>query len=679
MKYGNQERSCTVLILLAVFCIFGSALDAQVPSWSWTQVISGSNFGGYDECPVGWDIATDGQKNSFVVGSFTGTITLGSQTLTSVGSADIFIGKLNSSGQWIWATQAGGTELDHGLGIEVADNGNVFISGSFKTTATFGSTTLVSSGLRDIFIAKLNGQGIWQWAVKAGGAGDDYANKIAVDNVGCSYVTGYYTGSALFGTTTLTSNNYDMFVAKLNSNGTWNWVVTSGGSGNAHGEGITIDSSGVVYVSGAMYGLATFGSVNVSVSNSKPFIAKLDNNGNWLFAIAPTGTGSGDSMDIEIDTLGNCYIIGWLGHTSNYSITFGSTTLSTGMDRSDGFIAKLSASGNWLWAKQYGGSDWDGGWGIGIDSQGNSYITGFYRQSGYFGSTYLSAGSWNRDIFLAKLDTNGVWQWAIKVVGGGHDTGTDVDTDANGNCFVTGWYNSSHYDVAQNSSMFLGAIITPDPPAVSAPLPIVQFNMNEVNQSIDLDSYFDSSLPMTFSFSGNSMINASVSAGNVLSLQPAADWYGTEYITIRATNVVGYVEQTLKVTVIQTWQLAEYFNHEGSFPDNWTSSHAGTTDFPWQPVLIEGDDYAMKTMANTGRTANERLFSPTYNLSNYKDVVVSFDTDFLPYGTGSGTFAYTLNNVTYTVVETFSTATSGLKTYTIPNLDAKPSVKFRWT
>ena len=159
------------------------------------------------------------------------------------------------------------------------------------------------------------------------------------------------------------------------------------------------------------------------------------------------------------------------------------------------------------------------------------------------------------------------------------------------------------------------------PPQITGNLFPIQFSWNTVNQTIDLDEYFSGS-NLSFSMFGNNMISANTLDGNILSLVPNQDWFGTEYITIRATNSIGYVEQTLKVTVIQTWQLVENFNHEGNLPENWSTSHAGTTDYPWQPVLIEAEDYAMKTTANTGRTANERLFSPTYNLSNYKDIVV---------------------------------------------------------
>ena len=256
----------------------------------------------------------------------------------------------------------------------------------------------------------------------------------------------------------------------------------------------------------------------------------------------------------------------------------------------------------------------------------------------------------------------------------------DYDSDGDLDIYLQyNWYNPP--SSWPNSSMMLrNEFVPPGPPEITNVIEPIVMNMNDDGMTIDLLDYFtNNGIPLEFDYTGNLNVACSINNESLLTLSPAQNWYGSEYITIRATNQWDYyVEQTFRVTVIQTWQLSEDFDHVGVLPENWTTTHAGTTDFPWQPVQVDGDNYAMKTMATTGRTANERLFSPTYNLSNYEDIVVSFDTDFLPYGSGSGTFAYTLNNVTYTVVETFSAATSGLKTYTIPNLDAKPAVKFRW-
>jgi|GEM_PF-803781 len=208
----------------------------------------------------------------------------------------------------------------------------------------------------------------------------------------------------------------------------------------------------------------------------------------------------------------------------------------------------------------------------------------------------------------------------------------------------------------------------------------VQILMNSSENYLNLLNYFyDPYHISNYSITGNQHINYTINENGIMNLIPEQNWFGIEYLTIRSSYQSSlYVEQTLKVTVIQTWDTQEYFNNEGMFPSGWTQQHSGTTSFPWQAVQIEGTNYAMKTTATTGGTANERLLSPIYNLSNYKDIQVSFDSDFLPYGSGTGSFAYTLNNMTYTLVETYTTSHSGMRTYTIPAIDGKPTIRFRW-
>ncbi len=207
----------------------------------------------------------------------------------------------------------------------------------------------------------------------------------------------------------------------------------------------------------------------------------------------------------------------------------------------------------------------------------------------------------------------------------------------------------------------------------------IQVLMNSSDNYIYLSDYFSADSPISYTISYNPHINCILSGSNILTFVPVTNWYGIEYLNIRATNQWGfYVEQTLKLTVLQTGIIEENFNNSGTMPDGWSQQHSGTTSFPWQPFQIEETNYAIKTMATIGGTANERLFSPNFNLTNYENIKVSFNSNFLPYTNGNGSLAYTLNNMTYTIVETYTISHSGIKTYSIPALDGKTSVKFRW-
>ncbi len=158
--------------------------------------------------------------SSIITGSFNGTATFGTTSLTSAGSADTFTAKVNANGSFVWATRGGGTGNDSALGVSARANGSSIITGYFSGTATFGATTLTSSaGSTDTFTAKVNANGSFAWATKVGGAGDAYATGVSVRANGSSIITGYFDGAATFGATTLTGGG--VFTAKVNANGTY--------------------------------------------------------------------------------------------------------------------------------------------------------------------------------------------------------------------------------------------------------------------------------------------------------------------------------------------------------------------------------------------------------------------------------------------------------------------------
>lgn len=187
------------------------------PTWEWAK------GGGSYSIDYGYDVAIDKNGNSYITGKFHGRALFGNITLISNGtieSWDIFVAKLDTNGEWQWAVSAGGPKTDQGNGIAVDDEGNVYITGVFYDVALFGDTILASLGYLDVFVAKLDTNGDWQWAISAGGADWDEGYDISIDSNGYIYTTGYFDASATFGTTTLYSEGYyDVFIAKLSHAG----------------------------------------------------------------------------------------------------------------------------------------------------------------------------------------------------------------------------------------------------------------------------------------------------------------------------------------------------------------------------------------------------------------------------------------------------------------------------
>jgi hypothetical protein len=408
----------------------------QTPNVLWATSIGGTSF---DD---GRGIATDSNGNVYVIGySRSSSITIGSTTLTNSGSYDVFVAKYDASGTVQWATSIGGTSADLGIDIATDSLGNVYLVGYYSGTATFGSTTLTGAGSYDVFVAKYDTSGTVQWATSIGGTDSEYGNGIATDSNGNVYVTGNYRSSITIGSTTLTNSGFDdVFVAKYDTSGTVQWATSIGGTSTDNGYGIATDSNGNVYVIGEYNsGSITIGSTTLTGAGSYDvFVAKYDTSGTVQWATSIGGTNSEYGRGIATDSNGNVYVIGGYSGT----LTIGSTTL-TGAGSNDAFVAKYDTSGTVQWATSIGGTSYDNGYGIATDSGGNVYVTGNYSSGSItIGSTTLtSAGS--DDAFVAKYDTSGTVQWATSIGGTSTDLGIDIATDSNGNVYVIGNYYGS--------------------------------------------------------------------------------------------------------------------------------------------------------------------------------------------------------------------------------------------
>ncbi|MBW8050912.1 MAG: T9SS type A sorting domain-containing protein [Cytophagales bacterium] len=351
-------------------------------------------------------IITDDLGNAYITGNFRDTTIFGTDTLISngVNVNDIFIAKYNSAGNLLWAKMAGGTGNDVSWGIDQDDLGYVYITGHFTGVCTFSSTdTLTSSDLKDIFLAKYDSFGNLVWVKQAGSTGNDRGTGVAIDPFGNIYLSGIFQSTAIFGITdTLVSaGNWDTFIAKYDSSGTFLWAKSAGGSLADRANAISTDGFGNAYLTGFFTDTAIFGNGSdtlISAGADDIFIAKYDAAGNLLWVKSNGSSSSLESgQSIVSDDSLSIYLTGYFSGTA----IFGSDTLVSTVSR-DIFVVKYDLAGNILWAKHVSGTGVDDrGNGISIDKYGNSYIAGYFGGTQLFGNDTLIAS--NFDIFVAKL------------------------------------------------------------------------------------------------------------------------------------------------------------------------------------------------------------------------------------------------------------------------------------
>lgn len=354
----------------------------------------------------------DAAGNVYVTGEIEGTAMFGSVSVAGHnGTNDIFVAKYDTDGNLLWAKYYGGWSDDKARSIAIDAAGNSYITGEIKGTATFGSTTLnTNGGSEDIFVAKLDQSGNAVWAVRAGGPMDEGGKGIKVDANGNIYVAGFFGGTADFGSNNLTAPNgfFDMFIAKYDNAGNVLWVNHAGDDWDDVAWAIALDNSGNAYVTGEFNAAPMFGSTQlITQGNADVFIAKYNSAGQVQWAQRFGGNLIDRARGISTDG-NNVYVTGQFGG----SASVGSHNVSSA-DSSDIFVASFSAasgSGNWVisnhgTADAYEDLGYESGNAIHVDGNGFVYVTGSHLDADYF--NYFLMDGWTRtDIFVGKIDQN---------------------------------------------------------------------------------------------------------------------------------------------------------------------------------------------------------------------------------------------------------------------------------
>ncbi|UCE07052.1 MAG: T9SS type A sorting domain-containing protein, partial [bacterium] len=216
------------------------------------------------------------------------------------------VAKYDGSGNVQWANQAGGSDTDSGFSVSSDKSGNIVATGWFSGSASFGSTILTSAGQTDIFIVQYDALGSLQWVKRAGGTSFDLAYSIATDKFNRFVITGRFSGSATFGSTTLTSaGENDIFVAKYDGSGNELWAKQAGGPDNDYSYGVTGDLAAKIILTGNFSGSATFDGISLtSAGGNDVFIAKLKEFPTWIQVTDPNGG--------EILSVGTPFKVTWL-------------------------------------------------------------------------------------------------------------------------------------------------------------------------------------------------------------------------------------------------------------------------------------------------------------------------------------------------------------------------------
>lgn len=425
------------IILLTILSTVCSSFYAQ--QFEWAKGASGNVYSNA--------VVTDGQGNSYVTGWYEYNATFGSTQISSVnGSHDIFLAKYDNAGNLLWVKSAGGPGSENSVSVALDQQGYCYITGEFQETAAFGTQSVTSSGGYDIFVAKYSPAGEILWVKKAGGADHDFGLSICKGYHGALYITGYFSGTAHFGSHSLTfTGGWDIFLTRIDTSGYFLWAKKAGSLLSDYGTDVAADTAGNVYMTGYYGHTLLFDTISVTTKGAEDvFLSKADKDGNFLWVKAVGGTASDFSIGVTADSRGNTTVAGYFNGTMSIG---GDTLVSTG--DTDVFIVSCSQNGEVQWFKSGGGTEYDYVHGIARDNDGNTYITGRFDGTASFQQeTLTSFGS--SDAFIVKHNQNGDVQWAAQIGSPSVDYGKGISSESSGFIYAVGYHSNAAFGAITN-------------------------------------------------------------------------------------------------------------------------------------------------------------------------------------------------------------------------------------
>ncbi len=456
--------------LILSLLLFHLNAGAQSPLWAFNI---GSNSDDYSHVVR---VAPNG--NICIAGKFTGTMDLdpgpGVFNVTSNGLDDIYLACYSPSGSFLWGFGIGGPSYDAVWQMAIDDNSNVIIGGWFQSGGIDfdpgpGVTILPYSGgsgliyYGDGFVAKYSATGVFQWAYDIGGTTVyDHVNAITTDHANNVYVSGEADDIFTIGSYTFSSGiDGQAFLVKFSSSGSILWAHNFGLPGTASSDcnpwGLKF-SNGYIYMGGIFQATSNFDpwgtpAMLTSVGYYDAFIAKYDSNGNFVFVKQIIGSGGYDELlGLTLDASDNYYVT---GHTSSATMTFdpsspGTSTVSApgGGSNDDIFLAKYNSNGIYQWGTILGGTGDDFGWSVDINN-GFLYCTGQFQNTVDMDPSPAVSNlvsAGGDDIYITKYDLNGNYICGFRAGSALSDVGYGLAHDATGNLYATGQFGGTAVD-----------------------------------------------------------------------------------------------------------------------------------------------------------------------------------------------------------------------------------------
>lgn len=476
-----------VPLAVALAACTGASYAAPAPNASWAVAFGSTGT----ETTRGITTLADG--STVVIGSFSSTVWFGATSLVSAGNTDIYIARINRDGTYAWVRRVGSTRVDVGFGVAEGVGGNILVSMHIEGPATVGTFPITGSGATttDIVIASMDAAtGTFQWATSAGGSGNDYLYRVRPMPDGSILAVGSHQTTATFGSTTLPPSvgAGDLFVTRINADGTFRWTRRLGGSATWDDLfGFWVFPDGSMAAAGYFRGVATFGSTTLTpggtTGSADALLLKMDAGGGVVWARRMGGPGVDDfAYAVSGYPDGSMLVGGYFMGTGEFA---GITRTSVGGQ--DAFLAKYSANGTQEWVRTAGSAGDDMVRDVVARADGSALMALTIGGSVQWGTESIT-GLGSSDAVISTLDGDGAITWNAIRGGTGADISRQVSARADGfftlagNFSGTATFGGTTFTSRGAEDGFVeGFLLIPDAP----PVPVITVGPGHATATVD--------------------------------------------------------------------------------------------------------------------------------------------------------------------------------------------------
>jgi len=335
-------------------------------------------------------VAVDGQGNRILVGWFTEETIFGDELVQSAASGDIFIAKTDQEGTYLWVRTFGGRGFDRATGVVIDEEDNIIVSGSFLEKIEGSEGVLAySEGVKDVFVMKLDPQGVVLWNQTYGGPGYDESSHIALGQEGQIFLTGWFSEEVDFGDQIHTSaGDKDVFLLQIDQTGQTLWSRRFGSEEDDRGYSIGVREDGHVVVSGTFRAVADFdGHEEISNGEEDVFFLALSKEGEVVH-IKSIGGPYGDRIE-------------------DFVVTEDSGVIGVGFymdsktEKPMAMVYKLDSELSKVWVRIFEASEASTLKAIKQSATGGLIALGVFKGDLWLDNTLLSSGSWLNGALLS--------------------------------------------------------------------------------------------------------------------------------------------------------------------------------------------------------------------------------------------------------------------------------------